>query len=207
MTDPLLRSPADPRDIGEIAEQVLSDPMFQTDPSLLDRMTERFFTFIDELFGQALQSILGRPLLGWTIAGLAAVALGVAVWRWTRGVQRGRSIAAGVADPQGHSPDHYLKLAQQAEDNDDLRLALRRWYLAVVATLEEQGTVQPSSGRTIRELHDHLERLNHPLRGPISELGGRVETVIFAGQPATVADIDTARRVYQQLGARADAHR
>ncbi len=195
----VLRPPSDPDRLRETVEEVLSDPAFETEPSVLDRLIDRFFAAIDDLFGQAIGSVLGQEAVAWVVAGIAVAILGVAVWRWTRGLRIDGRTAPEIADPAGRSAADWLDEAREARERGELSLALRRYYLSLIAVLEERGVLEPLPGRTIRELDRELARRRPDLVDEVSEIGGRVERVVFGGRRAGEDDVERAAQARDHL--------
>ncbi|MYV66715.1 hypothetical protein GT043_12375, partial [Streptomyces sp. SID2131] len=78
----------------EAAERELSDPRYhENDPSLLQRGLDRFWEWLDDLFGSASQAAPGG-VLGLVVIVLAVVALVAALW-WRLGTPRRTSSTTG----------------------------------------------------------------------------------------------------------------
>jgi hypothetical protein len=191
----------DVEEVRSRTRDVFADPIFDHDPSLVERVLDRFFSWLGELFGQAFGGLVGNDLLAWLLAGFALVVLGIAVWRWTRGLRVDASTPIDAADPQGRSPEEWSRAAEEAEAAGDLDLALRCRYLSLVAILDERGVIEPLPGRTIRELGDELTARTGDRYLDIRSVGTRVEEVVFGGQAATHDDLAAARRAEDSLAA------
>ena len=189
----------DPQEVHEVTRRVFDDPIFETDPTLIERAMDRLLGFVDELFGRAMSGLADNQVIAWVIAGVALVLLLLAVWRWTRGLRVDAATPPDAADPQGRSPQDWLSAARDAEGRGDLDTALRYRYLAIVATLEWSGVIEPLPGRTIRELDHELRTRAGSRLHEVEDVGQRVEQVIFGGASADEDDLRLAERAQAAL--------
>ncbi len=193
----------DPEEVRDAARQVLSDPVFDRDPSLFERAVDRFYEFLAERFdGQVFTDVLTSTTMAWIVAGAALILLTLAVWRWTRGVRVDATTLPDPVDTAGRSAKEWADDADDAEERGDLETSLRYRYLAVVASLEEAGWLAPVPGRTIRELDRELGQRWPDRPDGIHQVGQRVEAVIFGGARARPEDLQAARDVRHVLDQR-----
>ncbi|MEV7670747.1 DUF4129 domain-containing protein [Streptomyces sp. NPDC088752] len=136
----------------EAAERELSDPRYhENDPSLLQRGLDRFWEWLDDLFGSASQAAPGG-VLGLVVIVLAVVALVAALW-WRLGTPRRTSSTTGdslFADGPRSARDHREAAARHASAgrwNEAVQERMR----AVVRSLEERALLDSRPGRTADE--------------------------------------------------------
>ena len=187
-------------EVRDAARRVLLDPEFDHEPSLFERALERFFEFVAERFdaGPILEAMTSE-LAAWIVAGIALALLVFAVLRWTRGLGADAATSPDAADTRGRSAAEWAADARAARQRGDLDTALRYVYLAIVATLEEAGRIEPVPGRTIRELDRELARVWPDRPAGIEATGRRVEAVIFGGDAANADDLDAAQETLGSL--------
>lgn len=185
----------DPGRVRDVAERILADPAFDTERSMVDRALDRFLEFLAELFDRTLAPIVLNELTAWIVAAVAVVLLVLAVWRWTRGTRLDASTAPEPTDTAGRTSEDWRGDAASAHARGELSVALRWYYLAIVADLEDAGWLEPLPGRTIRELDRELAHRWPAHPEAIATVGRRVEEVIFGGAQARPEDLDLARSV------------
>ncbi|MEU7119837.1 DUF4129 domain-containing protein [Streptomyces zaomyceticus] len=183
----------------EAAERELSDPMYhENDPNLLQRGLDRFWEWIDDLFGAASGATPGG-VLGLVVVILLVVAVLAALW-WRLGTPHRAPGATGdslFTDGPRTARDHRA--------DADHHAAAGRWNQAVqertraiVRSLEERALLDPRPGRTAdeaaaeagRSLPAHADDLRLAVRAfDDVTYGGRT-----ADEPAyrRVEELDTA---------------
>lgn len=202
----LARFEHDPSHVREVAREILDgSPFREHAPSPVARGIERVLEFVGELIGRALTTVGASTITAWVIVAVSVAVMVAAVWRWTRGVGVEATTAPETADPGGVPAARWYASADEAEARGDLGTALRHRYLGVVAALEERGVVDPSPGRTIRELDAELAVAHPRLHAPVAAVGGRVERVAYGGEQAGREDLDVARAAREAVAAPAGA--
>ncbi|MGW9440024.1 DUF4129 domain-containing protein [Streptomyces sp. NPDC055607] len=183
----------------EAAERELSDPRYhENDPSLLQRGLDRFWEWLDDLFGSASQAAPGG-VLGLVVIVLAVVALVAALW-WRLGTPRRTSSTTGdslFADGPRSARDHREAAARHASAgrwNEAVQERMR----AVVRSLEERALLDPRPGRTADEAAAEAGR-SLPAHADGLRLAARAfDDVTYGGRTADeaayrrVEELDTA---------------
>ncbi|MFD8211056.1 DUF4129 domain-containing protein [Streptomyces sp. NPDC059695] len=154
----LLRAGGDaPLDISrvparEAAERELSDPRYhQNDPNLLQRGLDRFWEWLDGLFGAASGATPGG-VVGLVVIVVVAAALIGALW-WRLGTPHRAPGSAGdslFADGPRTARDHRTAAARHASAGR-WNAAVQERMRAVVRSLEERTLLDPRPGRTADE--------------------------------------------------------
>lgn len=187
-------------EVRDAARRIMLDPEFDHEPSLFERAMERLIEFLAERFdGGPILEAMTNEVAAWVVAGIALALLVFAVVRWTRGLGADAATLPDMADTGGRTADEWAADARAAQQRGDLDTALRYDYLAIVASLEEAGRVEPVPGRTIRELDRELARRWPDLPAGIEATGRRVEAVIFGGDAAATSDLRAAQEVLGSL--------
>jgi hypothetical protein len=201
------RSPSFSSSARHQAQTILSKPPYKTAPS----HTPRPLAGVIHALGRALNAALGRParwlyhhlLLhvghgfksafgGWwvVVLGVIAVTLGVIagvliVRRRTRISARqpeSRSIDGGPEDP-----NEIERQAAAAESSGDHETAVRLRFRAGLLRLQGRGIIVNQGAQTDRQLAATLRSET------FTSLAGRHEMIVYARDPATPADAETAR--------------
>ncbi|MFJ5833939.1 DUF4129 domain-containing protein [Streptomyces sp. NPDC093089] len=136
----------------EAAERELSDPAYhQNDPSLLQRGLDRFWEWIDGLFG-AVSGVTPGGVIGVAVVVLVVIALVAALW-WRLGTPHRTAGATGdslFADGPRTAREHRSAAARHASAgrwNEAVQERMR----AIVRSLEERTLLDPRPGRTADE--------------------------------------------------------
>ncbi|MER7349511.1 DUF4129 domain-containing protein [Streptomyces aurantiacus] len=171
----------------EAAERELSEPMYhENDPSLLQRALNRFWGWVDDLFGAASGAAPGGAV-GLLVIALAVVAVAVALW-WRLGTpRRAPATSAALFDDRPRSAAEHRSAAEAHAAQGHWNQALQERMRAVVRSLEERALLDPRPGRTAdeaaaeaaRPLPDHAERLHVAAR--------EFDDVTYGGRTATEA--------------------
>ncbi|MFF5635164.1 DUF4129 domain-containing protein [Streptomyces sp. NPDC012825] len=183
----------------EAAERELSDPRYhENDPNLLQRGLNRFWEWLDDLFGSASQATPGG-VLGLVVIVLAVVALVAALW-WRLGTPRRTPATTGdslFADGPRSARDHRAAAVRHASAgrwNEAVQERMR----AVVRSLEERALLDPRPGRTADEAAAEAGR-SLPTRADGLRLAARTfDDVTYGGRTADesayrrVEELDTA---------------
>ncbi|MFJ8312402.1 MULTISPECIES: DUF4129 domain-containing protein [unclassified Streptomyces] len=149
-----------PRDPArEAARRELSDPVYhQNDPSLLQRVLNKFWDWVGSLFDSASGAVPGGPL-GLLVIVIAVLALIAALW-WRLGTPQRTSTSGGTlfADRPRSAAEHRTAAEAHAE--------ARRWneavqerMRAIVRSLEERALLDPRPGRTADEAAAEAARI------------------------------------------------
>ncbi|MEU4061328.1 DUF4129 domain-containing protein [Streptomyces wedmorensis] len=179
----------------EAAERELSDPMYhQNDPSLLQRGLDRFWEWLDNLFGAASEATPGGTI-GLVVIVVAVIALVAALW-WRLGTPQRTSGTAGdslFADGPRTARDHRSAAARHASAgrwNEAVQERMR----AIVRSLEERTLLDPRPGRTADEAAAEAGR-SLPSHADDLRLAARAfDDVTYGGR---TADEAAYRRVEQ----------
>ncbi|MFC8585915.1 DUF4129 domain-containing protein [Streptomyces sp. NPDC057217] len=183
----------------EAAERELSRPMYhENDPSLLQRGLNRFWEWLDDLFGSASGAAPGG-VLGLVVIVLVMIALAAALW-WRLGTPRRTHATTGdslFADGSRSARDHRATAARHAAAgrwNEAVQERMR----AVVRSLEERALLDPRPGRTADEAAAEAGR-SLPSHADDLRLAARTfDDVTYGGRTADepayrrVEELDTA---------------
>ena len=134
----------------DLADRILARAEFGDQRSLLQRAQDWVLDQIDQLV-ETLLGGSGGGVFGWAVVVvLAALATFFAV-RFTRGVRRDPSLAAGVPAAPRRPAEDWRADAEAQERTGNWRAALRCRYRALVADLAGAGLVEEVPGRTAGE--------------------------------------------------------
>ncbi len=187
-TDPLEH---DPQQLRELAEDLLSRPPYtESQPGLF----ERFFRFLGDLLGELLGRLLsvagGSPAIAWIIAVVGLVALGAVVFVATRRLTSGRGVSSVAVPTRGRSAADWHADADAAAEAGDLLAALRYRYIAMAASLVEQGVLEEQPGRTVRELDRQVQVAAPTLADHVAQAGERLEEAVYGDEEVTPGDVE-----------------
>jgi hypothetical protein len=195
--------------VREIAERIVGNPPYRDgEPGVLQRLFQSVLDALGAFLSRVLGAVGGTPSLAWGIAAVGLLALGVVVWRATRGATLGRG-----GDPAVPTPGTERSAASwRAEAETHLaagrwEAALRARYAAAVVTLLERGVIDDVPGRTIRELDAELQVISPDLAPAFAVAGARVERVVFGGEQASGDDLSAAAHALERaatVGPRVD---
>lgn len=183
----------------EAAERELSDPRYhENDPNLLQRGLDRFWEWLDDLFGAASGATPGG-VLGLIVIVLALAALAAALW-WRLGTPHRSPGTTGdslFADGPRTARDHRAAAARHASAgrwNEAVQERMR----AIVRSLEERTLLEPRPGRTADEAAAEAGR-SLPSHADALRLAARTfDDVTYGGRTADepayhrVEELDTA---------------
>ncbi|MGH8776663.1 MAG: DUF4129 domain-containing protein [Jiangellaceae bacterium] len=178
-----------PVDLGreearELARQELADPVYDAEPSLVDRVVGWVVDRIDDLLGDS------GVLPGWAAVAvvLAVLALAaVVVWQRTGPMAR-RASSEEVFGGRRRSAAEYRAAADAAAADGDWAAAVVERFRAIVSGLEERGVLDHRPGRTADEAAADAAAAMRPLAADL-RTGSRVfDGVRYGGHPATSAD-------------------
>ncbi|MFB7589458.1 DUF4129 domain-containing protein [Streptomyces sp. NPDC056169] len=201
----LLRADGDvPVDISrlparEAAERELSKPMYHdNDPNLLQRGLDRFWEWVDDLFGAASTATPGG-VVGLVAVVLVVVALVAALW-WRLGTPRRSPATAGdslFADGPRTADQHRAAATRHATAGH-WNEAVQERMRAIVRSLEERALLDPRPGRTADEAAAEAGR-SLPSHADDLRLAARAfDDVTYGGRTADepayrrIEDLDTA---------------
>jgi hypothetical protein len=197
----------------EQAHGILAHPPYRTTPSHAPRPLAGVFHAI----GRGLNAALGRPaswlyhhLLvhighglqstfgGWwvIVVGVMATVLGaaMAVMIVKRRARISTRDVASVGTGAGtEDPDDIDHRALAAESTGDHETAVRLFFRAGLLRLQMKGLLSNQNAQTTRQLTEHL---HSPTFNALAE---RHEVIVYARQPATAVDVDTARRDWPRV--------
>ncbi|MCX5391040.1 DUF4129 domain-containing protein [Streptomyces sp. NBC_00094] len=195
----LLRADGDaPVDISrlparEAAERELSEPMYhENDPSLLQRGLDRFWEWIDDLFGAASGATPGG-IVGLVAIVLVVIALVAALW-WRLGTPRRTPGTAGdsLFTDGPRTADEHRAAATRHASAGHWNQAVQERMRAIVRSLEERVLLDPRPGRTADEAAAEAGR-SLPSRADDLRLAARAfDDVTYGGR---TADEPTYRRI------------
>ncbi|MFE3865662.1 DUF4129 domain-containing protein [Streptomyces goshikiensis] len=146
---PPVTTPRDPA--REAAERELSKPVYhQNDPGLIERALDRFWEWVDELFGRASGATPGGGL--GLLAVLLLTLLVIAALWWRLGTPHRTATDPGTLFDDGprSSADHRAAAEAHATAGRWTK-AVQERMRAVVRSLEERTLLDPRPGRTADE--------------------------------------------------------
>ncbi|MFI5639821.1 DUF4129 domain-containing protein [Streptomyces goshikiensis] len=146
---PPVTTPRDPA--REAAERELSKPVYhQNDPGLVDRALDRFWEWVDELFGRAAGATPGGGL-GLLAVLLLTVLVVAALW-WRLGTPHRTATDPGTLFDDGpRSAADHRAAAEAHATAGRWTEAVQERMRAVVRSLEERTLLDPRPGRTADE--------------------------------------------------------
>ncbi|QIP86210.1 DUF4129 domain-containing protein [Streptomyces sp. Tu 2975] len=156
----------------EAAERELSRPMYhENDPNLLERALDRFWEWVDSLFGAASSGTPGG-LIGLIAVILVVVALAAALW-WRLGKpQRTVRASDSLFEDGPRSASAHRAAADKHAAAERWNQAVQERMRAIVRSLEERTLLDARPGRTAdeaaaeagRPLPDHADELRAAAR-------------------------------------------
>ncbi|MFE2923022.1 DUF4129 domain-containing protein [Streptomyces goshikiensis] len=146
---PPVTTPRDPA--REAAERELSKPVYhQNDPGLVERALDRFWEWVDELFGRASGATPGGGL-GLLAILLLALLVIAALW-WRLGTPHRTATDPGTLFDDGpRSAADHRAAAEAHATAGRWTEAVQERMRAVVRSLEERTLLDPRPGRTADE--------------------------------------------------------
>ncbi|MEV4682139.1 DUF4129 domain-containing protein [Streptomyces kurssanovii] len=176
----------------EAAERELSRPMYhENDPNLLERALDRFWEWVDSLFGAASSGTPGG-LIGLIAVILVVVALAAALW-WRLGKpQRTVRTSDSLFEDGPRSASAHRTAADEHAAAERWNQAVQERMRAIVRSLEERTLLDARPGRTADEAAAEAGR---PLPQHADELraAARVfDDVTYGGRTAD-------RQAYERL--------
>ncbi|MFD9473297.1 DUF4129 domain-containing protein [Streptomyces goshikiensis] len=146
---PPVTTPRDPA--REAAERELSKPVYhQNDPGLVERALDRFWEWVDDLFGRASGATPGGGL-GLLVVLLLTVLVIAALW-WRLGTpHRTATDPAALFDDGPRSAADHRAAAEAHATAGRWSEAVQERMRAVVRSLEERTLIDPRPGRTADE--------------------------------------------------------
>ncbi|MFG2414727.1 DUF4129 domain-containing protein [Streptomyces goshikiensis] len=146
---PPVTTPRDPA--REAAERELSKPVYhQNDPGLVERALDRFWEWVDDLFGRASGATPGGGL-GLLVVLLLTVLVIAALW-WRLGTpHRTATDPAALFDDGPRSAADHRAAAEAHATAGRWSEAVQERMRAVVRSLEERTLLDPRPGRTADE--------------------------------------------------------
>ncbi|MDQ0843137.1 DUF4129 domain-containing protein [Streptomyces sp. V1I6] len=135
----------------EAAERELSRPMYhENDPNLLERALDRFWEWVDSLFGAASSGTPGG-LIGLIAVILVVVALAAALW-WRLGKpQRTVRTSDSLFEDGPRSASAHRAAADKHAAAERWTQAVQERMRAIVRSLEERTLLDARPGRTADE--------------------------------------------------------
>ncbi|MEV7287933.1 DUF4129 domain-containing protein [Streptomyces sp. NPDC093252] len=181
--EPPLTVPRDPA--REAAERELAKRMYHNDdPGLFERALDRFWEWLDDLFGSALAATPGGTV-GLVAVILVVVALLAALW-WRLGTPRRTPVStAALFDDRPRSAADHRAAAEAHAAQGHWNQAVQERMRAIVRSLEERALLDIRPGRTAdeaaaeagRSLPAHADRLRAAARD--------FDDVTYGGRTAT----------------------
>lgn len=144
-----MTTPRDPA--REAAERELSKPVYhQNDPGLVERALDRFWEWVDDLFGRASGATPGGGL-GLLVVLLLTILVIAALW-WRLGTpHRTATDPATLFDDGPRSAADHRAAAEAHATAGRWSEAVQERMRAVVRSLEERTLLDPRPGRTADE--------------------------------------------------------
>lgn len=183
----------DPGALRELADRLASDPANQESaPGLMDRLGEFVLRVIVRLLDSLVGAFGSAAMVGWIIAVVGIVAVGLVAWRVLRGASRDRSgSAAPLAGVLRHADDWRAEAAEHEAAGRIAEAVLAR-YRAAVATLVDAGLLDDVPGRTVREIDVEVAAAVPTIAEAVAAAGAAVDRVWYGRQAAGPADLDAA---------------
>jgi Domain of unknown function (DUF4129) len=186
-------------DAQELARRELSDPVYDAEPSLLERAIGWVVDQINELLFRttgALSSWVGIAVLAGVV-----VLVTIVVARRMGPLARRAASARRMFDRVGRTSADYRAAAEAAAQLGDWSTAVVERYRAVVAGLEERGVLDPRPGRTADEAAAEAGSVIASVAADLG-MGARLfDQVRYGGRLATREDDATLRRLDDALRA------
>ncbi|MFE5942531.1 DUF4129 domain-containing protein [Streptomyces sp. NPDC056480] len=183
----------------EAAERELSKPMYhENDPNLLQRVLDRFWEWVGDLFDAASGATPGG-VIGLVAVVLFVIAAAASLW-WRLGTPRRAPGTTGdslFADGPRTARDHRTAAARHASAGR-WNQAVQERTRAIVRSLEERALLDPRPGRTADEAAAEASR-SLPAHADDLRLAVRVfDDVTYGGRTADepayrrIEELDTA---------------
>ncbi|MCF0091025.1 hypothetical protein B0E37_06144 [Streptomyces sp. MH192] len=187
---PPLTVPRDPA--RGAARRELTKPMYhQDDPSLLQRVLDAFWDWLDRLLGAASSAAPGGTA-GLVVILLAVLALLAALW-WRLGTPRRTSASVpALFDDRPRSAAEHRSAAAAHAARGHWNTAVQERMRALVRALEERALLDPRPGRTADEAAAEAAR---PLPGHASRLHAAARDFDDVAYGGRTADEATYRRL------------
>lgn len=196
-TEPPVTIPRDPA--REAARRELSKRMYhENDPGLLQRALDKFWDWVDKLFGSAAASTPGGTL-GLVVVIVAVLAVLGALW-WRLGTPRREpASAAALFDDRPRSAAEHRAAAEAHAAQGHWNQAVQERMRAIVRSLEERALLDVRPGRTAdeaaaeagRTLPAHSDRLHAAARD--------FDDVTYGGRLATEQSYHRTARLDRDL--------
>lgn len=144
--------------------------------------------------GHGFRSVFG----GWWLIVLGIAAVGIGVLAGVALVRRRARISPKEAPVKGsggaaENPEEIERQASVSENAGDHETAVRLRFRAGLLRLQNKGVIANQGTQTTRHLS---ETLHSPI---FDALADRHEVIVYAGDPATASDSDTARTQWPRL--------
>lgn len=175
----------------EAAQDELSDPRYhEHDPNLLERVLDRFWEWVGELFDGAAGAAPGGRL-GLVVIVLIVLGLGAALW-WRLGVPQ------PVARPTEPLFGGVARSAADHREAAQAHAAVHRWTEAVqermralVRSLEDRAVLDPRPGRTADEAAVEAGRVLPGHASRLRDAARAFDAVMYGGRTADAATYQT----------------
>lgn len=195
--------PVDPDDVSRRVRELMEQPEFRYDKSILDRIGEWIGRQLDRLFGEVDPTTTGTfgggagSFVAWLIIALALVAvvatiLYVVLRRVRRAVPEGDPDL--VSEIEHATPAaHWAREAERHEAEGRWKDAMRCRYRELVRTLVDRRQLPDVAGRTTGELRGDLARTTPDAASDFDRASLRFELAWYADASTAAEDVAAFR--------------
>jgi hypothetical protein len=178
-------------DARRLARLELADPVYDTEPPLLQQVMERIVREINDLIGNA-AGALGN-VGGLIVLTLIVLIVGVILIRYRPLARRAAAGADPVFTEDRRSAASYRSPADAADADEDWSASVLERYRAIVATFEERAVLAPRAGRTADEAASEAGRSFPHLGADLSAGATVFDGVRYGGRTASRSDAAALR--------------
>jgi hypothetical protein len=202
---PLPDSEQVPADVRQTAEDVLSRPEYQHDPSFVQRVLDWIVDRLDDLFSVVAGGSGGQAVLGYVFIALLLGVVGFLAVLLVRsgGFGRRRSQEEAVSVTTSGGRIDWAARADQAEADGRWRLGLRCRYRALTERLVAAQVLDDIPGRTSGEHRREVARRAPAASKPFGEAAELFDRAWYGNRPTGPAESARFRELADEVLARA----
>jgi hypothetical protein len=182
-----------------LARQELADPIYDTEPPLLQQVMDRILAELNDLIRGAAGAMGGWG--GLIVLGVLAAIVAIILLRYRRLDRRGAVPGDPVFTGARRSAASYRAAAEAAEASGDWSTSVLERYRAIVTAFEERAVLEPRPGRTADEAAREAGPFFPDLRSDLFSAAAIFDGVRYGGHDAGPADGATIRSLDEAVAA------